>query len=309
VENGNQSHRTSGIEENLDIYVSSVSSFVLSLYRIKARNCSLLDQLRYFLASTTKKPDSHLTPTENVFKTACPQNKVPNQYLMSVTSQLWTLILRYLMVYVRWSAWTNDIFQRLSSSWSPRSSSHAPTSGIYRGPCLSHSLICINLRDWWVFVIHAISCTVQIITAKNHILVSCLVCLTTLTAPSFVHTMETVRIFQRLSLTTMIVMMIIFIEFAVAISMNSWIDFFLWRCLECVYLFMFTIFLTLNQQSPYHSTIRREIWCLFCIRWIVNYIQIRVNCFFLVHGAHVRIIEQFTFYYSVRLFMNNTWYN
>jgi hypothetical protein len=58
VENGNQSFTTLGIQET-DIDVSSVLSFVLSLYGIKARNCSLLDQLRYFLASTTEKPASH----------------------------------------------------------------------------------------------------------------------------------------------------------------------------------------------------------------------------------------------------------
>ena len=61
-----------------------------------------------------------------------------------------------------------------------------------------------NLWDWRVLVIHAISCTVQIITAKNHIPVSYIVCLTTFTAPNFVHTMETVRIFQRFLLTILI---------------------------------------------------------------------------------------------------------
>jgi hypothetical protein len=68
VENGNQSFTTFGIQENVYIDVSSVRSFVLSLYGIKARNCSLLDQLWYFLASTTDKPASHLTPTEDAFK-------------------------------------------------------------------------------------------------------------------------------------------------------------------------------------------------------------------------------------------------
>jgi hypothetical protein len=71
-----------------------------------------------------------------------------------------------------------------------------------------------------VFVIYAISCTVQIIIAKNHILVSYIVCLTTLSAPSFVQTMKAIRIFQRL-LLTVVVMMTIFIEFAVAVSVNS----------------------------------------------------------------------------------------
>jgi hypothetical protein len=65
VENGDQSFTTFGIQENVYIDVSSVLSFVLSLYGIKAWNYSLLDQLRYFLASTTDKPASHLTPTED----------------------------------------------------------------------------------------------------------------------------------------------------------------------------------------------------------------------------------------------------
>ena len=65
-----------------------------------------------------------------------------------------------------------------------------------------------------MFVIYDIPCIVQIITEKIHILVSYTVCLTTFTAPCVVHTMETVRIFQRL-LLTMIVMMIILIEFTV----------------------------------------------------------------------------------------------
>jgi hypothetical protein len=67
VENVNQSFTTIGIQKT-DIDVSSVLSFVLSLYGIKARNCSLPDQLQYFLASTTDKPASHLTPTEDAFK-------------------------------------------------------------------------------------------------------------------------------------------------------------------------------------------------------------------------------------------------
>jgi hypothetical protein len=41
--------------------------FVLSLYGIKARNYSSLNKI-YFLASTTDKPASHLTPTEDTFK-------------------------------------------------------------------------------------------------------------------------------------------------------------------------------------------------------------------------------------------------
>jgi hypothetical protein len=68
VENGDQSFTTFGIQENVYITdVSSVLSFVLSLYGI-TWNYSLLDQLRYFLASTTDKPASHLTPTEDAFK-------------------------------------------------------------------------------------------------------------------------------------------------------------------------------------------------------------------------------------------------
>jgi hypothetical protein len=67
VENGNQSFSTFGIQGNVDIGVTSVRSFVLSMYGIKARNCSLLDQLRYFLALRTD-PASHLTPTEDAFK-------------------------------------------------------------------------------------------------------------------------------------------------------------------------------------------------------------------------------------------------
>jgi hypothetical protein len=68
VDNGNESFTTFGVQENVDIDVSSACSFVLSLYGIKARNCSLLDQLRYFMmASRTDKPASHLTPTEDVY--------------------------------------------------------------------------------------------------------------------------------------------------------------------------------------------------------------------------------------------------
>jgi hypothetical protein len=45
VENGKQSFTTFDIQDNVYIDVSSVHSFVLSLNGIKARNCSLLDQL------------------------------------------------------------------------------------------------------------------------------------------------------------------------------------------------------------------------------------------------------------------------
>ena len=67
MDNGNESFTTFGIQENVDIDVSSACSFVLSLYGIKARNCSLLDQFRYFMASRTDKPASHLTPTEDAY--------------------------------------------------------------------------------------------------------------------------------------------------------------------------------------------------------------------------------------------------
>ena len=73
VENGNQFFTTFGIQANVDLDVFSVHSFVLSLYEIKASNCFLLGQLRYFLASTTDKPNSHLTPTEDAFKQHVPR--------------------------------------------------------------------------------------------------------------------------------------------------------------------------------------------------------------------------------------------
>jgi hypothetical protein len=73
VENGNQSFTTLGIQENVDLDVFSVRSFVFSLYGIKAWNCFLLGQLRYFLASTRDKPASHLTPTKDAFKQHVPR--------------------------------------------------------------------------------------------------------------------------------------------------------------------------------------------------------------------------------------------
>ena len=54
--------------EKMLIHVPSARLFVFSLYGIKARNCSSLDQMRYLLASTTDKPASHLTPREDAFK-------------------------------------------------------------------------------------------------------------------------------------------------------------------------------------------------------------------------------------------------
>jgi hypothetical protein len=50
------------------IHVPSAHLVVLSMYGIKAKNYSSLDQMRYFLASTTDKPASHLTPREDAFK-------------------------------------------------------------------------------------------------------------------------------------------------------------------------------------------------------------------------------------------------
>ena len=68
MENTNQSFTTLGIQEKVDIDLSSVRLFILSLYGIKARNSFLLDQLQYFLASTSVKPASHLTPTGDASK-------------------------------------------------------------------------------------------------------------------------------------------------------------------------------------------------------------------------------------------------
>jgi hypothetical protein len=45
-----------------------MSPLHVCLSGIKTRNCSSLDQMRYFLASTTDKPASHLTPREDAFK-------------------------------------------------------------------------------------------------------------------------------------------------------------------------------------------------------------------------------------------------
>jgi hypothetical protein len=91
---------------------------------------------------------------------------------------------RQRMVYVGWSAFTSDTFQRFSSNCSIWSWSHDPTSSN-----IQRSVFVPFLWDWWVFIIYVISCTVQINTANNHILVRYIVCLTTLTAPNFVHTM------------------------------------------------------------------------------------------------------------------------
>jgi hypothetical protein len=60
----------------------------------------------------------------------------------TVISQL----LSVTVVYVGWSTWTSDMFQRFSSSWSPWSSSHDPMSGISRGPCLSHNNVLYTLN-------------------------------------------------------------------------------------------------------------------------------------------------------------------
>ena len=224
------------------------------MYGIKARNCSLLDQLRYFLAC---RPCFTLDTNRRCLQTARSQRKVPDQHLMSQSDRNYEhwYSCRQRVVYVRWLAWTSDIFQRFSSSWSTLSCSCVPTSGYIEKSVFvpfSDLYFLQNLWDWWVFVIYAISCTVQIITATNHLPVSYIVCLT-FTAPIFVHTMETVRIFQRL-LLTIIVMMIILIEFAVAISMNSWIDFFWWYYWEGVYLnslyfFRLLSFLFKNQEE------------------------------------------------------------
>jgi hypothetical protein len=147
---------------------------------------------------------------------------------------------RMVMVYVRWSAWTSDIFQRFSSNWSMWSCSHDPTSGnIQRSVFVPFSDLYFlqNLWDWWVFAIYAISCTVQIITAKNHILESYTVCLTTLTAPSFVHTMGD---YQNISQTVVDSSSdddnLYWICSTVAISVNSWNEIFLWYCWECVFI-------------------------------------------------------------------------
>jgi hypothetical protein len=78
--------------------------------------------------------------------TASPQSKVPNQHLMSKSHRSpehWYSCWQR-MVYVGRSAWTSDMYQRVSSSWSPWSYSYDPTFGISRGPCLSYSLICIS---------------------------------------------------------------------------------------------------------------------------------------------------------------------
>ena len=154
-------------------------------------------------------------------------------------------------MYVWWSAWTRDIFQRFSSSWSPRSFSHAPTSDISRGSCLSHSLLCIFFRTCVRlmsvrYLCHFMYCTDHY--WKSHILISYTVCLKTFTAPCVVHTMETVRIFQRL-LLRMIVMMIILIEFAVEfqwiLELNFSDDIAGKVVFKFTLLFPFTIFLIL----------------------------------------------------------------
>jgi hypothetical protein len=66
----------------MSIYVLSARSFVLSLYGIKATNYSSLDQLQYYLASTTDKPASHLTPTEDAFQQGVLKAKTKLMYGM-----------------------------------------------------------------------------------------------------------------------------------------------------------------------------------------------------------------------------------
>jgi hypothetical protein len=112
-----------------------------------------------------------LNTNRRCFQTGYLHNKVPKQHLMSQShrnSEHW-YSCRQRMVYVRWLAWISDIFQRFSSNWNLWSCSHDPTSGnIQRSVFVPFSdfYFLQNLWDWWVFVIYAISCTVQIITVK-----------------------------------------------------------------------------------------------------------------------------------------------
>ena len=82
---------------------------------------------------------------------------------------------------------------------------------------------------------------------------------------------------------------------------------------ECVYFWIHFIFSVYN---PFYSVTCGEPTITITFKnqeenmaWIVHYIQIKVICIFLVHGLQVRIVEQFTFYYFMQLWMNNTWYN
>ena len=91
MENADQSFTTFGIQENVDIDVSSVRLFILSLYVIKARNCSLLNQLQYFLFQSNllhtwhqQKMPSNSTSSEQDTRTTSN---------ITVISKLWTLIL------------------------------------------------------------------------------------------------------------------------------------------------------------------------------------------------------------------------
>ena len=152
-------------------------------------------------------------------------------------------------MYVWWSAWTRDIFQRFSSSWSPRSFSHAPTSGISRGSCLSHSLLCIFFRTCVRlmsvrYLCHFMYCTDHYWKKSHTDKLHCL--LKDIYGTMRLHTMETVRIFQRLLLT---MMMIIFIEFAVEfqwiLELNFSDDIAGKVVFKFTLLFPFTIFLIL----------------------------------------------------------------
>ena len=61
-EKDSASLRKFGIQRDLEADISSARSYVLDLYGKKAKSCSSLDQLRYFLASTTDKPTSQCHP-------------------------------------------------------------------------------------------------------------------------------------------------------------------------------------------------------------------------------------------------------
>lgn len=68
VRKNNLSLVTFGMQNEVEADVSFARSYVLSLYRKKAKASSSQDQLRYLLASTTDKPASQLPPTGDAFK-------------------------------------------------------------------------------------------------------------------------------------------------------------------------------------------------------------------------------------------------
>ena len=134
-------------------------------YGIKARN--FLSWINFNISCFSQTCFT-LDTNRRCLQTARPQSKIPDQHLTSQSyrnfEHWYSCRQRMIYMYVWWSAWTRDIFQRFSSSWSPRTFSHAPTSGIFRSSCLSHSLLCIFSRTCVIlmsvrYLCHFMYCT------------------------------------------------------------------------------------------------------------------------------------------------------